>query len=564
MSLRPARYSDHWKITIGQRPHTLVAEERPDRDYEVYLRWQETDPVDGRSKPRYCGTGLRVRDDRGRRRRNLEDAARQAAEKAQAIYAAGGSPRDWNKRVRVTRVPRTLAEGFAEALPNPAIEHHTGTLYPVRDRHSLDQRRGAAFVERYLGGDREWSDIQAGTVADLWTGMARAYKAGQGPGFRSLLRAVRVLYLVWAHLRERYGEEFPAPQRPHRMEQRMREIWDKITGQKLKQTQRERKKALRYDADELRRIFSRLAGVREVEVVRGRKHKRTVREIQPLCDPRVRMVVEIGAELRPGQVLRAMRSHLDLTPGLGGYGHGRFHGEKLGRGHKEGETVDLHPELRAYIDGVLAHGYLAELEAARVRGEIHDFPLFPGGKLVNGRIPLARVMKYPKRHLHKSNAIALWRAFEKLAGVQHVQDRSFYGLRRGLTDTANDYTTDDRALDRLTGHQDSDTRKEIYQDREREKDIANAAQIRRRMRLALAGAQATESDASERALLDQLGDLPLGEVIGKLDQDARARLLQALSNRTAAGRNEPDSGTKQEVSEPPSRARILPETPTDL
>lgn len=511
----------------------------------MYLRWQETDPLDGRSKPRYCGTGLHVRDDRGRRRRNLEDAARQAAEKAQAIYAAGGSPRDWNKRERVTRVPRTLAEGFAEALPNPAIEHHTGTLYPVRDRHSLDQRRGARFVEQHLGGDLEWSEIQAGTVADLWTGMARAYKAGRGPGYRSLVRAVRVLYLVWEHIRERYGDEIPAPKRPHRMEQRMRETWDKITGERLKDKRRERKKELRYDADELRRLFSRLADVHEVEVVRGRKQKRMVLEVQPLCDPRVRMVVEIGAELRPGQVLRAMRSHLNLTPGLGGYGRGRFLGEALGRGKKEGETVDLHPELRTYIDDILTRGYLSELEAARMCGEIADYPLFPGGRLINGRIPLARVKKYPHRHLHVTNAIAYWRSFEKLAGVQHVQDRSFYGLRRGLTDTANDYTTDDRALDRLTGHQDSDTRKGFYQDRQRDEDRAKAALIRRQMRLDLAGAHAAESDASERALLDQLGDLPLGEVIGKLDPDARARLLQALSNGSAAGRSEPPSSSQQ-------------------
>jgi hypothetical protein len=50
---------------------------------------------------------------------------------------------------------------------------------------------------------------------------------------------------------------------------------------------------------------------------------------------------------------------------------------------------------------------------------------------------------------------------------------------------------------------------------------------------------------SKRALLDQFGDLPLGEVLGKLDPDARARLLQALSDGTAAGRDEPDSGSKR-------------------
>lgn|GEM_PF-6946896 len=207
--------------------------------------------------------------------------------------------------------------------------------------------------------------------------------------------------------------------------------------------------------------------------------------------------------------------------------------------------MDLHPELRAYIDHVLTQGYLAELEAARMRGEIHDFPLFPGGKLVNGRIPLARVKKYPDRHLHVTNAIDYWRAFEELAGVQHVHGRSFYGLRRGLTDTANDYSTDDRALDRLTGHQDSETRKEFYQDRERDADRAKAATIRCQMRLALAGVQDAEPDAIPKALLDQLADLPLGEVLGKLDPDARARLLQALSDGTAAERSEPPPGGQQ-------------------
>jgi hypothetical protein len=66
--------------------------------------------------------------------------------------------------------------------------------------------------------------------------------------------------------------------------------------------------------------------------------------------------------------------------------------------------------------------------------------------------------------------------------VKHVPGRSFYGLRRILTDIAPDYTDDDRALDRLTGHRDPTTRKRIYQDREREEAQEEAAIARRMMR----------------------------------------------------------------------------------
>ena len=99
------------------------------------------------------------------------------------------------------------------------------------------------------------------------------------------------------------------------------------------------------------------------------------------------------------------------------------HGEKLGRGRKEGETMDLRPELRAYIDHVLTHGYLAELEAARLRGEIADYPLFPGGKLVNGRIPLVRVKRYPERHLHVHDPDRWRDDFAKLEIKPHVRPK---------------------------------------------------------------------------------------------------------------------------------------------
>jgi integrase len=317
--------------------------------------------------------------------------------------------------------------------------------------------------------------------------MARAYVAGSGRGWRSLLRAVSALYTVWDHLVERHGDAFPASPRPARMKARLRADWEKVTGENTKLLQWQRKKKFRYDRPELEKLFPNLGAVRTVTVTRGRKHRREVEEVRALCDPRVRLVVEIGAELRPGQVLRAMRSMLDMEHGIGGYGLGRFHGSLVGTNGKPGQDVDLHPEMREHLEHVLTKGYLAELEAAYESGALADYPLFPGGKLVAGRIPLRRVEKHPTRHLSKSQAIAYWRVFESAVGVPHVEGRSFFGLRRGLTDVARDHASDGRVLNNLTGHTNDQTREDYYLDGKRDEDIAAAAVTRRAVRLSIMG-----------------------------------------------------------------------------
>lgn len=535
--MKPEKKLDHWKVVVGKRPYTLTAEERPERDFEVFLRWQEKHPESGESVPRYSATGLTVRDDRGRRRREKEQKAADAAERAQKLLAAGRNPRDWKKGERKTgEVPRTLAEGFREALPDAHNREHVGSLYALRDRVSLDARSGADYVELHLGPDTLWTELKPAHVVRLWRAMARAYKAGKGPGFRSVKRALSALHSTWSHLREVHDEFFPAPHWPVRSGRRLREDWEKITGERLKEVRRERRKRLRYSEAELRQIFSHLPLSREVEVVRGRTRKRTLTETRPYCDPRVRTIVEIGAELRPGQVLRGMRSHLDLTLGLGGFGLGRFLGEKLGRGQKAGETVDLHPELRGYVEEILHFGYLRELEAARKRGVIADYPLFPSGKLVDGRIPLERVLKYPTRTLHVTNAIKAWIAFEKAVGVKHVKGRGFYGLRRGLSDSAMDRCNDDRVLDRLTGHQDPNTRREFYLDEERDEDRAKAAEVRRQMRLALGSADGPEEETMTPSDPD---DLSVEEILQRLDKVVRARVLAALTDVRPGSHSEP-------------------------
>ena len=84
--------------------------------------------------------------------------------------------------------------------------------------------------------------------------------------------------------------------------------------------------------------------------------------------------------------------------------------------------------------------------------------------------------------MDSGSLIDLLKEFEAAVGVAHVHGRGFYGLRRVMTNIAEDYTGDSRELDRLTGHAASGTRSRIYQDRHKEEFREGAAEVRARMR----------------------------------------------------------------------------------
>lgn len=71
---------------------------------------------------------------------------------------------------------------------------------------------------------------------------------------------------------------------------------------------------------------------------------------------------------------------------------------------------------------------------------------------------------------------------ERIAGVEHRRGRSFYGLRRQATDLAPEFAQDARVLNSISGHADSATREQVYQDRENKRVRAHAATARRSMR----------------------------------------------------------------------------------
>ena len=122
-----------------------------------------------------------------------------------------------------------------------------------------------------------------------------------------------------------------------------------------------------------------------------------------------------------------------------------------------------------------------------------------------------------------------------------MEGRSFYGLRRKLTDVARNYTNDDRALDRLTGHIDPTTRIKEYQDRQRDEDRALAAEVRRRYRLDLAGEGGKLSLANRTLGTTALVRLVVGLAGEAIETEQTTLDLESLMTRLdEVLRTEPD------------------------
>ena len=155
------------------------------------------------------------------------------------------------------------------------------------------------------------------------------------------------------------------------------------------------------------------------------------------------------------------------------------------------------------MDGAVI-GYLANYEAAWEVGQIEDYYLFPGSKMrmldASGR-RWTRKVRAGVRLLSRDGARVAFKQLEAIAKVDHVQGRGWYGLRRIAANLAESATTDDRVKDRLGGWQDSETRKQIYQDRQTDEIRAEAAKVRRELRL---GAKPEANGASPSLDLDAL------------------------------------------------------------
>lgn len=169
-------------------------------------------------------------------------------------------------------------------------------------------------------------------------------------------------------------------------------------------------------------------------------------------DPRLEMLMWLGCELRLGQVVRALRSDLELPPvdwdavvdpesDPSDYGTLTV----WGAGKKHGTVVDMTRGQRRLVEDALAAGYLAHIESKRLAGEVTDYCLFPTGYII-GRVGFTRGQTIPRTLAAGVNynrcCTPSWirknfRAAEKRAGVPHIAGRCCYGVRRTGRDVAD-------------------------------------------------------------------------------------------------------------------------------
>ena len=84
----------------------------------------------------------------------------------------------------------------------------------------------------------------------------------------------------------------------------------------------------------------------------------------------------------------------------------------------------------------------------------------------------------------------------EVADVTPLPDRGWYGIRRKVADVYEDYERDERVHNDQAGARSSDTRRSVYQEKERDVIRGKSVETRRRVRAAAFGRQPKGSGSS--------------------------------------------------------------------
>lgn len=416
-----------WTADFGERPYRVVAEERLDRGGKVYLRWREA------GNWRVRATELVIRNRHGK---VIAAREKQVRDEAAGVIAELQGGRSAAKGARAK--PLTLLEGLAR------VTDPDSGKYPTDSQHRREVEREVRRVAAILGTARTWNSLMPGDIRTIYRRRARALAEQGHVGKRGAEITVSRLLAVAEWLR---GEQLI-----HQGACRAPAEWKKTLGEEVTT---EGPAQPRYTLDELRRILDQADRV----------------------DPRFAIIARTGVGLRPGQVARARRSHLDLEkerPEL----------VVKGRGAKRGAILVLLPADIAALREALSTGYLAPLEQMRLRGEIEDYPLFPAGQLTGGRgggSPRCRPEQAHGGHVGGKTIGDWWRRAEELAGVPHLEGRATYGGKRQSVDVAKSTLSRDE-LGSFGGWADNQMADRVYADQERRDYAAGAARARAAIR----------------------------------------------------------------------------------
>jgi hypothetical protein len=433
------RSADEWSYTAGDRGYTVTAKETG-KNKVVNLVWY----VDRKNRSMSLRYG--IRDSHGRVIKKLERAVKKAAdEKAESLRTGVESEQP---------TPLTIEQGFDEYF-----DLHTGN-YASESRQRQDMLRASVIVKDQLGRTALWANCRSLRDARrIWRSLASQYATTGKGGPRWTVRVVGLFFACARWLRSEGRLEPGVCVAPEEWESKLIEDWQRRTKTPVVVD------TPRHSPSELEAVLEALDDER--------------------VDRRMALLIDAGAERRAGQVRRCRRSDLRLTPAPGAP-----HGSLMvhGAGKKSGALIYLTPEQRARFDHALGEGYLSELEQSYKTGALDDFCLFPQGMLT--REGKAR-RSFAQKHVARRTVLGWFRKLEAVAGVEHRHGRGWYGLRRQAADLMEDFTSDDRVLNAEGGWKDSRTRRK-YQESERPKILAAAADARRQVRGAVGSYSRTE------------------------------------------------------------------------
>ena len=208
-----------------------------------------------------------------------------------------------------------------------------------------------------------------------------------------------------------------------------------------------------------------------------------LRAAEEYGDPRFKLLFDLGAELRLGQLLACNRTHLN-TERRGASCRMTLHIPR--QGSKPGTDIELDDAQDERMRAILASGYLFKLESEYRMAVRRNYPLFPGGKLRKGVVsPRKRLSRWNRR-----SALDAFHELEKHVGITPVPGRGWYGVRRTLTDVAALHYDDDLLLQKI-GANSRETRDRIYRDRENRELLGRAREARNTVRASMGEQSAT-------------------------------------------------------------------------
>ena len=422
-----------WKSATGARPYRVVAEERLDRDRVVYLRWWE-----GKRWTR-SATGIKVWSvSLNRLVQAKVDAVESLMLAKQRDLINGISPKVIAKPLLTISAAITL------------VKDAESGLYPLDSPHRREVLRELARAAAILGEEKTWNSMTPSDLAKIYRRRAQAiFGQGKGKaGRRGAEISVARLLTVAEWLR---GEKL--------IEQtacRVQHTWRSLYGSELE---------LKLDKEILpARPRHEVPDIRKLLDVAGR------------VDPRLALALELGTELRLGQVLRARRSDLRLESNS-------F--RVRGRGRKAGTIVELIPTQLAAVKGALS-GHLAALETLYETGKIEDYPLFPSGQMTGGRRDVHRALCRPSQAsappIHRRAVLAWFHEAERLAGIPQVKGRGWYGLRRASVDGAKAAEISPDGLKQFGGWSGTEIPEQVYAEKQSRRSIEEASKVRAKIR----------------------------------------------------------------------------------